>query len=51
MLRAEDDVLGIARYIVENPVRAGLVRSVKDYPFSGSEKHSLDQIMTAYQLD
>ncbi len=32
-LRAEDDVAGVARYIVANPLRAGLVRSVRDYPF------------------
>ncbi len=51
VLRTEDDMLGIARYIVDNPVRAGLVLGVKDYPFSGSEKHTLDEIMTAYQLD
>jgi putative transposase len=51
VLRSEDDVLGIARYVVENPVRAGLVSGVKDYPFSGSEKHTLDEIMTAYQMD
>ena len=30
--RREDDVLAFARYIVANPVRAGLVGSVKDYP-------------------
>ena len=32
-LRAEEDVQGVARYIVANPVRAGLVRRVGDYPF------------------
>lgn len=32
-VRKEDDLLGIARYIVANPVRAGLVRRVVDYPF------------------
>ena len=31
-LRAEDDVAGVARYIVANPLRAGLVKSVRDYP-------------------
>jgi REP element-mobilizing transposase RayT len=31
-LRAEDDVLAIARYIVMNPIRAGLCQRVGDYP-------------------
>jgi REP element-mobilizing transposase RayT len=32
-LRAEDDRKGIARYIVANPLRAGLVDNVGDYPY------------------
>jgi len=32
-LRRDEDLLPSARYIVLNPVRAGLVRSVRDYPF------------------
>ncbi|ETI58495.1 REP-associated tyrosine transposase [Marinomonas profundimaris] len=32
-LRAEDDRLNIARYIIANPLRRGLVKNVKDYPF------------------
>src|SRR5687768_15768070 len=32
-LRREDDLQNIARYIVLNPVRAGLVRRAADYPF------------------
>jgi|SRR5690554_5425879 len=35
-LRAEDDRLAIARYIIANPLRKGLVKSVKDYPFWNS---------------
>ena len=31
--RKEEDLAAIARYIVANPLRAGLVRSVRDYPF------------------
>jgi putative transposase len=31
-LRDEDDVKDWARYIVANPVRAGLVKRVGDYP-------------------
>lgn len=32
-IRREEDVLPAARYIVANPLRAGLVESVRDYPF------------------
>lgn len=32
-LRREEDVVAVARYIVANPVRAGLVRSVGEYSF------------------
>ena len=31
-LRKEEDICAIARYIVANPIRAGLVRRVGDYP-------------------
>ncbi|HCN46591.1 MAG TPA: transposase [Pseudomonas sp.] len=31
-LRREQDIVAIARYIVANPIRAGLVRKVGDYP-------------------
>jgi len=31
-LRREDDVVRVARYIVANPVRAGLVKSTREYP-------------------
>ncbi|KPX01268.1 hypothetical protein ALO50_100402 [Pseudomonas syringae pv. cerasicola] len=31
-IRTEESLLNFARYIVANPVRAGLVKSVRDYP-------------------
>ncbi len=31
-LRSEENVQDVARYIIMNPVRAGLVKSVRDYP-------------------
>ena len=36
VLRLEEEVRQVARYIVSNPVRGGLVEDVKDYPHSGS---------------
>ena len=32
-LRSDDDLRTVARYIVANPVRAGLVQRIADYPF------------------
>ena len=32
-LRKEEDLLAVSRYIVANPLRAGLVKSVSDYPY------------------
>ena len=32
-LRDDESVLDAARYVVANPVRAGLARSVREYPF------------------
>jgi len=32
-LRQEEDIKGISRYIVANPLRAGLVSYIGDYPF------------------
>ena len=31
-IRSDEDVVGIARYIIGNPVRAGIVGQVADYP-------------------
>ena len=36
ILRAEEDVRDVARYIIANPVRAALVTGASDYPYSGS---------------
>lgn len=31
-LRQEEDLQDVSRYVIANPVRAGLVQSVRDYP-------------------
>ncbi|HXD17606.1 MAG TPA: hypothetical protein VN654_11375 [Vicinamibacterales bacterium] len=38
----------IARYIVENPVRAGLVRSALDYPLSGSDVWTMEELIDSF---
>jgi REP element-mobilizing transposase RayT len=32
-LRREEDVRDVARYVIANPLRAGLVSSIRDYPY------------------
>ncbi|MFO1311380.1 MAG: hypothetical protein U1F41_04875 [Burkholderiales bacterium] len=32
-LRREEDIVDVARYVVANPLRAGLVGRIGDYPF------------------
>ena len=49
VLRADEEHLSIARYIFENPVRAGLVAQVMDYPWLGSEQFSMNEILTAFE--
>jgi hypothetical protein len=50
VLRASEDVFSIARYILENPIRAGLVSSVHDYPYLGSTLYTIDQILDSLQI-
>jgi putative transposase len=51
VLRNNEDSLRVARYILENPVRAGLVRKVEDYPFLGSDLYSIAQMLEASQFE
>jgi putative transposase len=47
VLRDDETTLNVARYILANPVRAGLVQEPHDYPFSGSlvfDKRQLDDL-------
>ena len=49
-LRDDEATLSVARYILENPVRARLVRNPEDYPFSGSSVHGVAEILEAVQF-
>jgi putative transposase len=50
VLRGDEDSLQVARYIIANPLRAGLATSVYDYPFVGSDTYSLEEIGGAVQM-
>ncbi len=44
VLRDEEDTWRAVRYVLENPVRKGLVQNFYDYPFSGSDVFSMEQL-------
>ena len=50
VLRQEGDTIGIAAYIVANPIRAGLCDAVADYPYLGSERYTVTQLSEAIQI-
>jgi putative transposase len=50
-LRSEEAAVSVARYILENPVRAGLVERIDQYAFSGSSVYTIEQILEAVQLN
>jgi putative transposase len=47
VVRASDDRTAIIRYVIENPIRAGLVEDVRDYPYWGSCKHSREDLLAS----
>ena len=49
-LRDQENSLSVARYIVENPVRAGLANRPQGYPFLGSATYSIEEILEAVQF-
>jgi REP-associated tyrosine transposase len=49
VLRQEEDAQAFARYIVNNPIRAGLVKTPEDYPFIGSDKWTLAELLESVQ--
>jgi REP element-mobilizing transposase RayT len=49
-LRADEATLDVVAYIVANPIRAGLCKDVRDYPFVGSSRYSIDELIAAIPL-
>ena len=44
VLRSEEGIPDVARYILANPMRAGLVDRIADYPFCGSTVFQLEDL-------
>jgi putative transposase len=49
VLREDDDPRALARYIVNNPVRAGLVKTPTEYPLTGSDVWTLAELLESSQ--
>lgn len=45
VLRDDEASFAVARYVVENPVRAGLAKTVVEYPFVGSQVYALKDLV------
>lgn len=45
VLRDDEPDLFVIRYILENPVRAGLVERCEDYPFLGCSLTPLEEVL------
>jgi len=45
VLRVSEDARWVARYIMGNPVRAGLAQTPDQYPFSGSDVWTIPEIL------
>jgi len=50
VLRSEEDVIGVVRYLLENPVRAGLVQRPEDYAYLGSATATVNDLLDAAQI-
>ena len=46
VLRKDEATSAAVLYVLANPVRAGLVRSILDWPFSGSDVFSIHDLDT-----
>jgi REP-associated tyrosine transposase len=49
VLRDDEEMERAVRYVLENPVRKGLVREFDEYPFSGSNVYSAEQLKQFWQ--
>lgn len=49
VLRADEAHVSVARYIFENPVRAGLVTDPRHYAWLGSDQFPIEEILSALE--
>ena len=49
ILRDDEETLAVVRYIWENPVRAGLAKQLGEYPYCGSDRYQLSDVIEAWR--
>jgi len=49
VMRNDEDIWKTVQYVLENPVRKGLVENFADYPFSGSDVFTMEQMKDLWQ--
>ena len=49
VLRNDEESWAVAAYIIDNPVRAGLIQSPLAYPYSGSDRYGMDALVEYLQ--
>ena len=49
ILGDDEASVAVARYVLENPVRAGLAGKIGEYPFAGSDVYDLAGLLTAWE--
>ena len=47
ILRERDSTEAVVRYIIANPLRAGLVADIRDYPFVGSGPYDINALLAS----
>ena len=50
VLRDDEDTIGVAKYILENPVRGNLVERPEDYAFLGSMTMDVRELLYSVQI-
>jgi len=50
VLRDNEETIGVARYILENPVRSNLVQRPGDYPYLGSMTMEVRELLYSVQI-
>jgi REP element-mobilizing transposase RayT len=49
VLRDDDAPIAVARYVIANPLRAGLCERPEEYPYVGSSRYSMEEILASVQ--
>ena len=50
VLREAEDIRQVVAYILDNPVRRGLVKNAREYPWSGSGVFALSELLDLVQI-